>query len=61
MNLYFESSILPPYLDENWDYGIKSYYVGVTNVVTDGDWEYAELFDGSIAILSYNGEEKETE
>lgn len=57
LNVYFAAETLPPYLDEDWDYGIAGYYLGVTNVVTDGDWQYATLTSGGIAIIKYNGSE----
>ena len=53
--LFFVSETLPEYLDEDWDYGIKGYYLGTQNVTTDGDWTYATLASGNVAILKYNG------
>ena len=53
--IYFKSNTLPVYLDEDWDHGIKGYYLGVSSVVTDGDFKYATLTDGNIAILEYTG------
>ena len=55
ISIYFASETLPPYLAEDWDHGITGYYLGVTDVVTDGDWKYAKLTDGGIAILGYSG------
>ena len=55
VNIYFASEVLPTYLDEDWDYGIKGYYLGVTDVVTDGDWTYAILKSGDVAIIEYTG------
>lgn len=55
LELYFKSEILPIYLDEDWDRGIKSYYLGVTSVTTSGDWKYAALASGGVAILGYTG------
>ena len=57
IDLYFVSETLPAYLDENWDHGTKGYYTGVTSVKEAGNWKYAILESGSIAILKYNGEE----
>ena len=55
ISIYFAAETLPPYLAEDWDHGITGYYLGVTDVVTDGDWKYAKLTDGGIAILGYSG------
>ena len=56
--VYFTSETLPADLQENWDYGIEGYYLGVSEVVAEGDWEYAKLSGGAIAIIKYNGSEK---
>ena len=55
LNLYFANEELPAYLDENWDHGTRGYYVGVTSVVEDGDYRYAILESGNIAIIEYLG------
>ena len=57
MNVYFAADLLPEHLQENWDRGIAGYYVGVTDVLTSGDWSYAELSDGTIAVVRYDGTE----
>lgn len=57
MNVYFAADLLPEHLQENWDRGIAGYYVGVTDVLTNGDWSYAELSDGTIAVVRYDGTE----
>ena len=58
-NVYFTSDELPETLQECWDEGIAGYYVGVTNVETAGDWTYATLRSGGIALLSYTGDATE--
>ncbi len=58
LNVYFAADELPLTLAENWDYGIKGYYVGVTNVVETDEWDYAEKTDGTVAIIKYKGAEK---
>jgi len=55
LNVYFESNVLPINLQENWDYGINGYYVGVKEVYTEGDFELAKLNNDTIAIIKYNG------
>ena len=55
IDLYFSGETLPLHLDEDWDYGIKSYYLGVTDVTTEGDWKYATLTSGNIGIIDYTG------
>ena len=57
LNVYFKADTLPTNLQENWDYGIAGYYVGVTNVLENGDWKYATLLDGGISIIKYTGSE----
>ena len=57
LNVYFDSSILPLGLQENWDYGINGYYVGVKEIYTEGDFELAKLNNDTIAIIKYNGSE----
>ena len=56
-NVYFKSETLPANLQENWDAGIAGYYVGVTDVVENGDWKYATLTDGGVSIIKYTGAE----
>ena len=53
--LFFVSETLPEYLDEDWDRGIKGYYLGTLNVVETADWQYATLASGKVAILKYTG------
>ncbi len=55
LEIYFAAETLPAYLQEDWDYGIKGYYLGVTEVITEGDWQYAILASGDIAIIKYTG------
>ena len=59
LNLYFRSELLPIYLDENWDNGLAGYYTGVSEVRTEGDWEFASLKNGTVALLGYSGNEKD--
>ena len=58
INLYFTSENLPAYLDEDWDRNIRGYYTGVSEVAEMGDYKYAVLPSGSIAILEYLGTEE---
>jgi len=58
LEVFFAGERLPSYLEEDWDHGIKGYYLGVTGVVTEGDWQYATLSSGDVAILKYTGEDK---
>ncbi len=55
LNVYFASETLPVNLAEDWDHGIMGYYLGVTDVVTEGDWTCAKLTNGDISIIKYNG------
>ena len=55
LNVYFSASVLPLYLEENWDYGINGYYVSTAEVVTSGDWQYALTGDGKASIVAYAG------
>jgi len=58
LDLYMKAETMPAYLDENWDYGIRGYYTGVSAVETAGDFRYAVLGSGNLAILEYLGTEK---
>ena len=58
LDVYFENTLLPLYIQENWDYGIRGYYLGVKEIYTDGDYELAKLTNDTIAIIKYNGEDK---
>ena len=53
--LYFDAEVLPAYLDENWDYGISGYYLGVLSVEETDVYKYAVLKSGNIGILEYYG------
>ena len=55
VNLYFAAEALPATLANDWDHGAAGYYLGVSDVVTDGDWVYAVLTSGNIAIIEYTG------
>ncbi|MBR2445616.1 MAG: leucine-rich repeat protein [Clostridia bacterium] len=55
LNVYFAAETLPIRLEEDWDHGIAGYYLGVTDVITEGDWKYAKLVGGDIAIIAYSG------
>ena len=55
LQLYMAADQMPEYLDEDWDRGIAGYYVGVTDVESSGDYKYAKLTSGGIAILEYLG------
>ena len=57
LNVYFESETLPENLQENWDNGIGGYYLGVSDVLTQGDWDYAVTDSGNISIIRYRGTE----
>ncbi len=56
LDVYFKSEFLPIYLDENWDNGLRGYYTGVTAVVESGDWQYANLKNGTVSIIKYSGD-----
>ncbi len=58
LDIYFKSDSLPPYLAQNWDNGIRGYYVGVSGVSQSGDWKYSELKNGNIALVEYLGSEE---
>lgn len=57
VSLYFASETLPLYLDEDWDYDVKGYYLGVTEVKEEGDWRYALLTSGDVALIDYYGDD----
>ena len=57
LELYFTYELLPIFLDENWDNGLAGYYTGVVNTIYSGDWKYAVLNNGSVALLEYLGDD----
>ncbi len=57
LDIYFKAETLPLYLQENWDEGIRGYYVGVNEVTSDGTWRYATLKDGTVSVIEYLGTE----
>jgi len=61
LDLYFESNTLPLYLQENWDNGIRGYYLGVSEVLSNEQFRYAKLTNGSISIIEYLGNEEEVD
>ena len=56
--LYFAGEALPETLQEGWDGGAAGYYLGVQSVNTSGDWRYAQLSGGGVALLAYTGSAK---
>ncbi|HQC74981.1 MAG TPA: leucine-rich repeat protein, partial [Bacilli bacterium] len=57
LNIYFSLETLPLNLQENWDNGIRGYYVGVLSTNTSGSYQYAVLKSGDISIIDYSGSE----
>ncbi len=55
LNVYFAAETLPANLAEDWDHGTQGYYLGVTDVITEGDWTYAKLTSGGVSIIKYSG------
>ena len=55
LNIYFMASELPKNLEENWDYDIQNYFLGINEVKRSGDWEYALGSDGMANIIAYYG------
>lgn len=57
IDVYFKAASLPAELQENWDFGVRGYYVGVVFVEENDSWKYAELTDGGVSIIAYKGSE----
>lgn len=55
IDVYFKASVLPENLQENWDFGVRGYYVGVTNVTENETWKYATLTSGGVSVIAYKG------
>lgn len=55
--LYFESETLPSVLQDDWDRGLKAYYLGVAEVGTSGDFDFVLLRSGKVGISRYHGTE----
>lgn len=59
LNVYFKVSELPKNLEENWNYDIQNYYLGVSEVRRSGDWEYALSVNNKANIIAYYGSDKD--
>ncbi len=57
IDVYFKGEVLPATLQENWDNGIKGYYVGIKDIITENDFQYAKLSNNKIALIKYTGNE----
>ncbi len=57
IDVYFKGEVLPATLQENWDNGIKGYYVGIKDIITENDFQYAKLSNNNIALIKYTGSE----
>ena len=57
LNLYMQAEQMPASLDENWDQSLRGYYSGVSSIQQSGDYEFARMSSGDIAILKYLGSE----
>lgn len=57
VTLLFGAASLPSSLEENWNYGVGSYYLGSSSISSsaDGLWSYVDLTDGTIALYGYSG------
>ena len=55
IEVYFKASLLPENLEENWNQDVVAYYLGVADIVSTGDWEYALTDDGNASIVAYHG------
>ena len=57
IRIYFDASVLPENLQENWDYGIRGYYLGSGEKLSNTEWEYTLLSDGTAILMKYIGTE----
>ena len=55
LDVFFAAEQIPAYLEENWDFGIRGYYMGVVSVEETERYQYARLTSGGIAIIDYLG------
>lgn len=55
LNVYFKASELPKNLEENWDYDILNYFLGISDVKRSGNWEYALGTNDVANIIAYYG------
>lgn len=55
IEIYFKASVLPKGLEEKWNEDVAAYYLGVSDVVSSGEWEYALTEDGDASIVAYHG------
>ncbi|MBD8940419.1 MAG: hypothetical protein EGR73_09000 [Lachnospiraceae bacterium] len=57
IRIYFDAPVLPGNLQENWDYGIRGYYLGSGEKLSNTEWEYTLLSDGTAVLMKYVGKE----
>ena len=57
ISIYFDAPVLPENLQENWDYGIRGYYLGSGEKLSNTEWEYTLLSDGTAVLMKYIGNE----
>ena len=57
IRIYFDAPVLPENLQENWDYGIRGYYLGSGEKLSNKEWEYTLLSDGTAVLMKYIGTE----
>ena len=57
LSVFFRASALPVGLQENWDYGLGGYYLGISEIKTSGAWRYALTDDDKASIVAYSGNE----
>ena len=57
IRIYFDAPVLPENLQENWDYGIRGYYLGSGEKLSNTEWEYTLLSDGTAVLMKYIGTE----
>ncbi len=55
INVYFKSSVMPSDMEDNWDFDVAGYFMGVQDIVQSGDWEYALTDEGTASVIAYRG------
>ena len=55
IEIYFKASVLPEGLEENWNEDVAAYYLGISDIVSSGDWEYALTDEEDASIVAYHG------
>ena len=61
IDIYFKSDNMPSSIQENWDEGIKGYYMDVSEIKEANEFKYALLSNGNVSLIEYLGTSKQVD